>query len=139
MASALQSAQAAVWALFDAGWKAVEPTVPVAYPNTQFTPPDPPAPWLYADLTWGSGFPLSIGTNGRNQIVGILGVRINAPKDQGSARLMDLGDKVRNILNRKLVGEVQFGVPTGPRRTGEVNGWADALVTVPVDVGETGA
>lgn len=142
MSSTLTTAHRAILQRIETAWAA---RTPVAWPNVEFTPPDPSAPenaesavWLQVSILWGDGAPGTMGAGGQNDVVGVLQFNIFAPKGRGGAALTTHADAARDVANRLEVGGVRFGAPSGPTVVPvESSGWAQVAVRVPFTVLET--
>lgn len=132
-------AQKAIFALLAAAWGE---RTPIAWPNVNFTPPDPdagPAEWIKVDLLWGAAEAMTMGLPGsgraRNTIVGVLQVAVFAPRNTAGAVLMAHGDAVRDAVNRVEVNGVRFGVPSAPQ-PGDDSRWEMRTVSCGFTVDE---
>lgn len=139
MPSTLADAQTAILTALNTGWG---DETPVAWPNVNFTPPEPvgDAAWLQVAVLWGDGFPGTMGESGvgMNDVVGLLHLNIFTVKGRAGARMMALVDKARDIVNRLEIDGVRFGAAAGPAPQPEPDtAWMQAALTVPFTVEET--
>ena len=105
--------------------------VPVAWPNTTFTKPNPPAPWLSVDITSHILGPVELA-GGVWQEEGTLFVDVFVPVGTGSAGARTLAKAVSNIFRGLDAGPVVYlGGSIGNGSVAEPDGmWWLITVTV---------
>jgi hypothetical protein len=97
----------------------VRATVPVAYANRQFTPPDN-AEWVRLNIIEGDSTLAGIGGVGANlyRNSGLVAAQIFVPVAVGDGLAYEIADDIAAIFRSKLVSGVRFRtpatVPAGP-------------------------
>ena len=106
----------------------------VSWPNAPFTPPEDAA-WIQVTILPGTARAATLGTGGNNHVPGLVHVNVFVPKDAGSADAWDLVDSVRDLFNRRTIGNIRFKVPyPTPALTDEE--WMQIPVLCPFEVYE---
>lgn len=115
--------------------------VAVDWEGMDFTPPD--GPWMQPRVLWGDGFEDTMATTSSNRIPGVLNLNVFDKPGDGTGRMDELADLLRDLFNRaKLSSDViRFGVPSGPKPPttikGAREGWLKKNLSVPFEVIET--
>ena len=106
---------------FAAQWPLLRPSVPVAYDNAGFTPPedneDDPAPWVTLTILPGEGFQASLGSPKIWRNTGLIVAQIFVPVGQGDGLANALADDVAQVFRGQRVGFVTFRAPSRTRRS----------------------
>lgn len=100
MHSAIEGRFATLWA---------DKTVPVAYANVSFDPPD--RPWMRLTVVDGPAFQASLGPSPLNRYTGIVYVSIFVLKDSGERAARALADLVAPIFRQVSFSGLTFDVP----------------------------
>lgn len=109
----------------------VRATVPVAYANRQFTPPDN-AEWVRLNIIEGNSALAGIGGAGANRYrnSGLVTAQIFVPVAVGDGLAYEIADDIAAIFRSKLVSGVRFRTPaTVPARPD--GPWYQRNVNVP--------
>nr|BDD45571.1 hypothetical protein 3 [Moraxellaceae bacterium] len=72
---------------------AIDPTIPVDYPNHELGTYPVNQPWLQLSNLRAGTFLVTLGASGENEDRGILQIDFNAPKNTGSGLILALADK----------------------------------------------
>lgn len=116
---------------FDAEFALVRATVPVAYPNRQFTPPDN-GEWVRLAIVEGDSALAGLGGAGANlyRNNGVVVAQIFVPVAIGDGLAYEIADDIAAIFRSKLVSGVRFRTPaTAP--VGPDGPWYQRNVTIP--------
>lgn len=133
MASALDTVRAGIEAAVAALSLS---SAPISWPGVDFAHADPGAPWVRADIVWGSGRMVSGGTGVTgNAVTGVLKIKLYGPPGEGLGALYDLADVVRDGFTRRTIGTAYFFAPSGPRDASE-DAWAGVIIDCPFEVRE---
>ena len=106
----------------------------IAWPNAPFTPPEDEA-WIQISILPGAATAATLGPNGNNHVPGLVHVNVFVPKDNGSAQAWELVDAVRDLFNRRTVGNIRFRAPDPTPAITEGN-WMQVPVLCPFEVYE---
>ncbi|MBI4774214.1 MAG: hypothetical protein HY788_08545 [Deltaproteobacteria bacterium] len=85
-------------------------TTEIGWPNAPFTPPEDEA-WIQIAILPGAATAATLGVSGNNLVTGLVHVNIFVPKAAGSAEAWELVDQVRDMFNRRIIGNIRFRVP----------------------------
>jgi len=85
-------------------------TTVIAWPNAPFTPPEDEA-WIQIAILPGMAAAATLGPGGSNQLIGLVHVNVFVPKAGGSADAWELVDQVRDLFNRRTIGNIRFRAP----------------------------
>lgn len=109
----------------------VRPSVPVAYPNRQFTPPDN-AEWVRLSIVEGASALAALGGAGGNlyRDSGVVVAQIFVPAAAGDGLAYGIADEIAAIFRATVVSGVRFRTPsTAP--VGPDGPWYQRNVSVP--------
>ena len=111
--------------------------VAVAWEGMPFDPPD--GIWFRVSILWGDSFLQTQGSpGGANTLVGVLSFQCFDQPGNGTGRLYDLADVLRDLFNRNTVSGIRFDAPSGPKpATRDEDGWDGVIVDIPFEVDET--
>lgn len=83
------------------------PTMPIAWPNEDFTPPEEAA-WIRATIKYGQDFPGSF--SGDDKEVGVYIVQVFTPNNSGAGDCLDLAGQVKAAFAWKSFSGVECQV-----------------------------
>jgi hypothetical protein len=129
VASAIDTAQLAILARFDAQWGT---TTDIAWPNVEFVPPDAKT-WVQLDILWGDGFMETM--NGRNRMYGVIQISVNGLKGVARSDLITKVNTARDVFNRWDGSGVSCGAASPPRPVPD-DEWDRAVISIPFDYSE---
>ena len=123
---------------FDTEFTLVRATVPVAYANRQFTPPDN-AEWVRLNIVEGESVLAGLGGTGANlyRNSGLVVAQIFVPVAVGDGLAYEIADDIAAIFRGKLVAGVHFRAPaTAP--AGPNGAWYQRNVNIPFRADQIG-
>lgn len=85
---------------FDDQWSAT----PISWPNVDFTPPDPPAPFVKFNPIPGEAVKKELGRNGIIRHPGVLTIGVNVPTGQGEHDARQHADSILAIFEENDYG-----------------------------------
>lgn len=103
---------------------------PIHFDNVPF---DIPADgkWIRVNIIPGTGFPETIGVDGYNLYVGRLSIAVFVPDNTGTATLLSYVDMLRDLFNRKKIGNVVFSAPSVVATMSPYEGYTNNIVDIP--------
>lgn len=107
----------------------------MVFPNENFTPPNPPAPYLAVEFIGGTSDQVSIGAPGNNRFREVNGVRIwvMVPSNTGWEDARDMARRVAALFRGKTFDGVRCWSPRlGSGKYDDVSGnWYGTDVFIP--------
>lgn len=114
---------------FGAQWDVLQPDVPVAYPNTDFTSTDGEA-WVRVTQLDGDSFQAALPATRRTRHVGLFMVEIYTPLLEGDEAGRALGDSVATAMSEVAVSGIRLKV-TSLLRVGTERQWLHYNASTP--------
>ena len=133
----LANAHAVLRQRFNEEWPTAQPSAPIAWPNTPFTPRTK-SPFVEFRIIDEGTVQASLGVRPLYRTTGEVRMRINAPGGEGDGRALDLSDSALRIFQEDppLVSrpwqpdpfkvtsdgvEIPFRIPEGEENAGDLN------------------
>lgn len=105
---------------------------PIAWPNVNFTPPNPQSSWIRLSISDGDSNQMELGSNPATiRYAGIIYVQIFTRLDIGDAVALQLADTVKQIFNNWCGVSVRCRAAKIKVIGNDGNGWYQVNVVVP--------
>lgn len=103
---------------------------PTHFDNTPF---DIPAAghWIRVNILPGTGFAETVGVSGYNLYNNLLSISIFVPDNTGTTTVLGYVDDIKNLFNRKTLGNLQFNVAAVRTATSPYEGYIRYVVDIP--------
>lgn len=73
---------------------------PIAWPNLNFTPPNPQVPWIRLFISDGDSNQIDLGANPATiRYAGLIFIQVFTKVDEGDAEALQLADSAKNIFH----------------------------------------
>lgn len=120
-----QAEAAAIRTRFSTEW---DDTTPIAWPNVNFTPPNPPSAWVRFTILPATASQSEIGANPLYRHTGFVVIQVFTPDNAGPGEAEQLAEQACGIFRGVTAGGIRY---QGPRNEAPVvqtigndgNGW----------------
>jgi len=97
-----KQAEADLRTYFSDNWS----STPISWPNVEFKPPEPPAPFVKYNIQDAASSKLEVGRSGMSEYPGVLFFGINIPAGSGRNLIKKYQDDLRELFEYENIGIV---------------------------------